>query len=106
MNPLHQYKDTREKEQVELLDTYRRGYEGENTAINKLRKEPNNVLEQELKSFHSTSLEGALDLIAEWAREQKEASLPGPLAMAYPEWDKGWSAALNALLTFIGRDKK
>lgn len=45
-----------EKRFDELLGAYRRGYEGENTALNKLRKEPNNVLEREIKSFIASEL--------------------------------------------------
>lgn len=40
-----------EKDWKELIDTYKRGGEGANTAVNTLRKEPNSVLEQEIVAF-------------------------------------------------------
>lgn len=51
----------------ELLQHYKNSEELPNTAINKIRRKPNTIFEQELKSFLAESNKRVIEAVREWA---------------------------------------
>lgn len=96
----------------DLLNCYRRGYEGANTAINKLRKKPNNVLEREIKSFIRSEISLAVQEALRREREEIAKcinSMDNPYDTCDLEWWEGADTMKNKMLKLLssrGKDNQ
>lgn len=94
----HSSNGTWEEEFDELLTHYKRGYEGDNTAVNKLRKEPNSVLEQELKEFIRNVLASEhTSMIGEIEKMKKPVSKVTSIMMKKGIDSKGLKKEINPM---------